>query len=276
MYKDLVVNLAIRDERDVATDYAGSIAEAFDAHVCGIAFEYEPVVVPTFMGGVPTNLIEAQRAESRKAAETAIARFEAAMRRSRLSAEHRILAASPFGAAEQFGGIARRFDLSVVAQVEPEKPAPQQFVTEAALFESGRPVVIVPYIQKQGLRLDRVVVCWDASRTAARAVADALPLLIRAKSIHVLTVSRHATKPEDLPAADISQHLARHGLNVNAQHVVAPDIAVGSAILSYVADSSADFLVMGGYGHSRMRQIVLGGVTREILASMTVPTLMSH
>ena len=95
MYKDLVVNLAIGDERDVATDYAGSIAEAFDAHVCGIAFEYEPVVVPTFMGGVPTNLVEAQRAESRKAAETAIARFEAAMRRSRLSKVRRRASTSP-------------------------------------------------------------------------------------------------------------------------------------------------------------------------------------
>ena len=137
-------------------------------------------------------------------------------------------------------------------------------------------MLVVPYIQRAGFKLDHVMVCWDASRNAARAVADALPLLERAKAIDVLTVSKERGKSDELPAADIGHHLARHGLNVDVHRIVAPDIDVASSILSYAADASADLIVMGGYGHSRLREFVLGGATRGILSSMTVPTLMSH
>jgi nucleotide-binding universal stress UspA family protein len=276
MIKDLVVNLPVGHRPVAAADYAISIAEAFGAHISGIAFAYEPVVAPTVMGGVPSDWIDAQRAESAKAADAAIARFEAASQRAGLSAEHRMLPATVGSAADLFGRIARRFDLSVVGQTEPERPAPEELIIESALFESGRPVIVVPYIQKQGLKLDRVLVCWDGSRTATRAIADSLPFLARAKAIDVVIVASGRAKNDEIPGADIGQHLARHGLKIEVKRIVAADTDVPNTILSYAADSSADFLVMGGYGHSRLREFVLGGATRGILASMTVPALMAH
>jgi nucleotide-binding universal stress UspA family protein len=275
MLKDLVVNVPV-DSKPTAADYAISIAETFGAHVTGIAFAYEPVVAETVMGGLPSDWIEAQRAESAKTAEAAIARFEAAAQRLGLLADHRMIPATVGAAADLFGRIARRFDLSIVGQTEPDRPAPEELIIESALFESGRPVVVVPYIQKQGLKLDRVLVCWDGSRTATRAIADSLPFLTRAKAIDVIIVTGGRTKSDEMPGADIGQHLARHGLKIEVKTIVAPDVDVPNTILSYAADSSADFLVMGGYGHSRLREFVLGGATRGILTSMTVPALMSH
>jgi nucleotide-binding universal stress UspA family protein len=275
MIKDLVVNLPV-DRPPIAADYAISIAEAFRAHITGIAFAYEPVVAPTVMGGVPNDWVDAQRAESAKAATAAIAQFEAAAQRSGLSADHRMHPAAVGGAADLFGRIVRRFDLSVVGQTEPNQPAPEELIIEAALFESGRPVVVVPYIQKQGMKLDRVLVCWDGSRTATRAIADSLPFLTRAKAIDIVIVTDGRIKSDEIPGADIGHHLARHGLNIEVKRIVAPDVDVPNTILSYAADCSADFLVMGGYGHSRLREFVLGGATRGILTSMTVPALMSH
>ncbi len=135
---------------------------------------------------------------------------------------------------------------------------------------------MVPYIQKAGLTLDRVMVCWDGSRNAARAAADALPFLSHAKRVDVVTITGERTKSDELPGADIAHHLARHGLNINLERIVAVGTDVADTILSRAADTGVDFIVMGGYGHSRFREFVLGGATRGILAAMTVPTLLSH
>jgi nucleotide-binding universal stress UspA family protein len=275
MIKDLVVSLAVT--RDVAGPYAISLAQAFDAHLSAVAFSYEPVIPPSIIGSIPASLIEAQRAENDKAANDAREKFDAEAKRAGVSFDSRILTASLPGSADRFGAIARRFDLAVVGQGEPGVLAgAQELVAEGVLFSSGRPVVLVPYIQKAGLALDRVMVCWDASRNAARAVADALPLLARAKAIDVVIIANERIKGDELPGADIGQHLARHGLKVEVKRIVAPDTDVASTILSHAADTSADFIVMGGYGHSRLREFILGGATRGIMSAMTVPVLMSH
>jgi nucleotide-binding universal stress UspA family protein len=146
---------------------------------------------------------------------------------------------------------------------------------EAALFSSGRPVLVVPYIQSSGLRLDHVMVCWDGSRNAARAVADAMPFLRRAGSIEVVTVEDRDRRNQ-LIGAKIAEHLAHHGLKVELNPIVAVESDVPDTILSHAADTSADLIVMGGYGHSRLREFVLGGATSGILSAMTVPTLMAH
>ena len=103
-----------------------------------------------------------------------------------------------------------------------------------------------------------------------------MPFLKRAKTIEVVIVASERIKSDEIPGADIGQHLARHDLKVEVRRIVAPDTDVASTILSHAADTSADFIVMGGYGHSRLREFILGGVTRGILSSMTLPTLMSH
>ena len=275
MIKDIVVNLGL-GAHDPAGNFAISVAEAFESHVFGVAFAYEPIIPGTVMGGIPPEFIEAQRAESDKRARAAVSRFEQAAKRAGVSAEGIVISASISGAADKLGRLGRRFDLVVVGQPEREKSMPDEVVDEGVLFDSGRPVIFVPFIQKAGLKLDRVMVCWDGSRAATRAIADALPFLRKSKQVEIVMVANGRSKSDEIPGADLGQHLARHGLKVEVKRIASPDIDVASTILSYAADSSADMIVMGGYGHSRLREFILGGVTRGLLESMTVPALMSH
>jgi len=173
-------------------------------------------------------------------------------------------------------GAHNRFDLALVGQAEPETSSVEEMIVEAALFDSGRPVIVVPYIQKAPLKLDRAMVCWDGSRAAARAIADAMPLLERAGLVEVVIIVNERDKQDAIEGANMGQHLARHGLNVEVKRIDYGNLDVADALLSHAADSDADFIVMGGYGHSRLREFVLGGATRSILRSMTAPVLMSH
>jgi nucleotide-binding universal stress UspA family protein len=276
MIKDLLVNLSIGAKNDAAIPYAVSLAEAFGAHATAVAFAYEPIIVATVMGGgMPAEYIDAQRVESEQAANAAKQNFDKAAALAGIGADSYVFSASTAGGADQFGRMARRFDLSVLMQSEPDTLAFEELITEAALFQSGRPVILVPYIQKGGLKTDRIMVCWDAGRASARALADAMPLLKRAKTVDVVVVTGEEGKRDVIEGADIGQHLARHGVNVEVKRIVAAG-DVQTTLLSYAADSSADMIVMGGYGHSRLREFILGGVTREMLKSMTVPCFMSH
>ena len=275
MLKDVVVNLSGRAPLDFAADYATSIAATFGAHVTGIAFLYEPVIPDGTLGGVPVDLIELQREENSKIARDAISRFEAGVKKAGVASETRQLDATFGGAATLFAQVARRFDISVVAQAQREQGATDELIIEGALFESGRPVIVVPYIQKSGLTLERVLACWDGGRTAARAIADAMPFLERAKAVDLVIVAEER-KNDEITGVRMSEHLARHGVAVSVKRIAKGDLSVQDVILSYAADSGADFMVMGGYGHSRLREFILGGVTRGILNSMTVPVLMSH
>ena len=274
--KDIVVNLGVGEGGSFAGDYAVSVAAALDAHITGIAFAYDPIVPVATTGYIPPEVIETQQRDSEDAAKAAMNRFAAAADRAGVSAEPTMLAASFAGAGEHFGQIARRFDLAIVGQAEPNKRAVEELIGESALFESGRPVIMVPYIQKAPLKLDRVMACWDGSRPAARAIADAMPLLERAGLVEVVIVANERGKKDEIPGADMGQHLARHGLKVDIKRISEGSINVADALLSHAADFSADLIVMGGYGHSRLREFVLGGVTHNILRSMTAPVLMSH
>jgi nucleotide-binding universal stress UspA family protein len=275
MIKDIVVKLGL-GALDPAGDYAVSLGELFEAHILGIAVSYEPVIPGTVMGGIPPEVIESQRSESDKKASIAVARFERSAKLAGISAETHTISTSIAGAADEIGRIGRRFDVMVVGQPERQKSLPDEVVDEGVLFESGRPVIFVPFIHKGGAKLDRIMVCWDGSRAASRAIADAMPLLKKAKQVEIVIISDKPGRINEVPGADLGQHLARHGLNVEVKRITSPDIDVPSTILSYAADSSADMIVMGGYGHSRLREFILGGATRGLLESMTVPVLMSH
>jgi nucleotide-binding universal stress UspA family protein len=276
MIKDIVVNLSVGEKASPASDYAVSVAAAFDAHLAGIAFLYDPIVPVSGAGYIPAEVIETQERDNEAATKAALERFTAASARAGVTAEPLTLSASFAGVGEQFGRIARRFDLSIVGQAEPETSGVEEIIAESALFESGRPVIIVPYIQKGPLKLDRVMVCWDGSRTATRAIADAMPLLRRSGRVEVVIVANERGKKDEIEGADMGAHLARHGLNVEVNRTALGDIDVADVILSHAADAGSDFIVMGGYGHSRLREFVLGGVTRSIMRSMTAPVLMSH
>jgi nucleotide-binding universal stress UspA family protein len=275
--KDLLVNLAVNKKRDVAGDFALSVAERFGAHVEAVAFAYRMDYPGTvFEGGIATELLTARNEELLKAAADAREKFDAKAPRSGVSWASRMTKLDFSGAARYFGQLARGFDLSIVAQPEEEDETALDLISEAALFESGRPVLVVPYIQKAPLELDRIAVCWDGSANAARAANDAMPFLKLAKSVEVVTVTSAKESGKTLTEVDILHHLSRHGIKVGSKAIPSPDLTVADAVLSYAADSGTNLIVMGGYGHSRMREFVLGGMTRDILASMTVPILMSH
>jgi nucleotide-binding universal stress UspA family protein len=277
MIRDIIVNLEHGVARDPARDFAITIAETFDAHIAGIAFAYAPCFPGYAMLEIPPNVLAQMTADSEKAALAAIERFDAAAKRSLLSFEHRLLRTIGGEAPAVLSNLVRRFDLSVFMQSEPDGVDNDEMI-ETSLFQSGRPLIVVPYIQKDGLKLDRVVCCWNGSRAAARAINDALPLLVKATAVDLLIVVNEKTKNDknEIRGAEMAKHLARHDVKVEVEAIPAADIDVASAILSYVADSSGTLIVMGGYGHAKMRELILGGVTRDMLKSMTVPVFMSH
>jgi nucleotide-binding universal stress UspA family protein len=274
MVKDVVVNLMVGGSRDAAAEYAVSLAGAFGAQLVGIAFAYEPVLPAVIGAGIPESVIDEQREENEKAAKAAAANFDAGAKG--IAHETRMLGASLAGAADTFGEIARLFDLSVVGQSEPERVGPEELVVEGALFGSGRPVIVVPYGHQGGMTLERVAVCWNGGRTAARATAEALPFLKRAKAVDVIVIAAENTGAIEASAAELAKHLGRHEVKAQVKRVAQGNLRVSAAILSYVGDSGTTMLVMGGYGHSRLREFILGGTTRGVLKAMTVPTLMSH
>jgi len=273
MIKDILVKLGVDPAADHAATYAISLAAALEAHVTGIALAYEPDILPDPSGPGARRFLRV-REENEESASAAAALFEKRAADAGVSAAARAVTSTVSGGYDLFGRIARRFDLAVLGQDDPDTGVSEALIAEGALFESGRPLIIVPYIHKGEVKLDRAMACWDGSRPAARALADAMPLLSRAGQVDVVIVEQ--AKSDEMPGADVAEHLARHGLKVTIQRIARGDLDVKDALLNYAADSAADLVVMGGYGHSRVREFVLGGVTRGMLASMTVPTLMSH
>ena len=276
LFKDIVVNLGAGKSGKIVGDYAISIASRLEAHITGIAIAFVPDIQRAGTAFLSVEKIEALQRDNEAATETIVEWFAAATASAGVLAEKRILHANMSNAADQFGRIARRFDLAIVGQVEPDGSPVQATVCESTLFESGRPMIIVPYVQTATLKLDRIMVCWDGSRPAARAIADAMPFLKRAKNIEVVSVTSERGTQHEIEGADMGHHLAHHGLKVEVTRIMRGELDVEDVLLSHAADSGADFMVMGGYGHSRLREFVLGGVTRSILRTMTVPTLMSH
>lgn len=271
--KDILVVLDPQPQR--AVPFAISFANAFDAHVTAAA----PVIVPAIpsyaIAEIPGDLLQGLREEGRAAARKELETFEAAARLGGLNADSVVLEGVTEGAGQQLAGLARHFDLTVIRQGGAREAGGQDMLIEALLFASGRPVLIAPYIQSRPAAFDRILVAWDGGAAAARAIGDAMPVLRRAKKVELLVVDNGRAPAVDLPGFNITRHLARHAISAELRRIHnVGDVA--NSLLSYAADVDADMLVMGGYGHSRLREFVLGGATRGILASMTIPILMAH
>ncbi len=198
-------------------------------------------------------------------------------------AEHGLTGTWVTGDADPPGALVRlahHADLVILGQPEPESPsfAQVQELIEHLLLHAGRPLLLIPYAGKFEAVGGRVLIGWSETREAARAVHDALPLLAGAEQVTALTIleGRHAPTADEPPAAELARHLQRHGIKATAARTVTDGIADADALLSYACDIGVDLLVMGGYGHSPLRERVLGGVTRSLLRHMTVPVLMSH
>ncbi len=174
-------------------------------------------------------------------------------------------------------GHGRAADLIIAGQTDPDWDlSPLLDFPERLALESGRPVLVVPYAGRHPRIGRNVVIAWKAGRESARAVFDALPLLQGAENVHILEITDRNDASTLGPDISIAASLARHGIKPTIHTSVAPDISVGDEILSRLSDLDADLLVMGAYGHSRMRELVFGGATRHIARHMTVPTFFSH
>jgi nucleotide-binding universal stress UspA family protein len=263
---------------------AAALAQRHRARLTGI-YIVPPLYIPAYTpGDVSPALIDTMEAQRKAAQEKAAAHF-AALRRELPDAAWRPIDAEAVGVTSDITPVlaseARGTDLTMVGQIGPgEDPSDAPgAVPEQLVMRAGRPILVIPYAGRFQTIGERAVVAWTDTREAARALADALPLLAQAKTVTVLQVGegRDQAEPARAKLAGVVEHLQRHGIKADADYLPAGKGATtGNVLLSRVADLSADLLVMGAYGHSRWREIVLGGVTREILSSMTAPVLMSH
>jgi nucleotide-binding universal stress UspA family protein len=275
MIKDIIVNIELERSRDGVYEYAISVAELFDAYLLGIAFGSLISIPNYFVPELPPHALDDMLQYSNRLAAAAVERFEASTKRSALSAECKLDKEINSSQAENFSTMARHFDLSIVMQSDENIDNGQ--LIESALFDSGRPMIVVPFIQRGGLTTERIICCWDGSSAAARAINDSLPILKKAAAVELFTVTNEKTDGKNgSRSTEMANHLARHGVRVELTALPGADTEVANVILSHAADRAAGMIVMGGYGHSRLREFVLGGATRGILSTMTVPVFMSH
>ena len=277
MLNDVLVHLPVERPAEPVIDCAVSVAKLFGAHLEAIACAYQPINPAIVVGASAAYYAEASQYNTNvdKAAQR-IERFKAAVGAAGLAHDGRTIADSPALANETLSTIGRMYDLNIVAQPDPAHPCNYDGLPESVLFNSGRPMLLVPYIHAGPLQPDRVLICWDGSRPAARAVHDALPWLRHAKRIEIVTINEDPDAGGDTSCDALVAHLSRHKLSATTNKFNCDSGKIHSALLSLAADSCADLMVMGGYGHSRLREFILGGVTRGMFKSLTVPTLMAH
>ncbi len=276
-YKTILVHCDASRSVDARLAAAVEVAERFDARLVALHAR-EPFEVMAYAdGGLAIGPLMTAYEADRDAAETASrAAYEKATKGRSVVSELRVTEASSDDALTVS---ARYADLLVIGQDDPEDAAGNRGdLPEALAFATGRPVLVIPRIGARTPVGKTVLLCWNASRESARAAADALPFLRAAEKVIVLVIDPEVSADGhgQEPGADVALWLARHGVNVTVQRDVAADAKVGETILSRAADSDADLIVMGIYGHSRLREFVLGGASRTLLESMTVPVLMSH
>lgn len=277
----ILVHLNHEERASALVAAASIIARRTNAHVVGV-YVMPPLFIAADMvfpmpGDIVSLQIEGQKAQAKRIE----ALFRDQTKGESFPAEWRVRDDSALGGGTIASGIiAEAFaaDLVVASQALPDaKTMGLSEVPERVALESGRPVLVVPNAWQPRELGRSVVIAWNASREAARAAFDALPLLEDKARVRLVSVRKRkaAERGRNVPAADVAITLARHGFDVEAE-AVEDDASVGHALLSRIATNGTDLMVMGAYGHSRFRELVLGGTTREILKHMTVPVLMSH
>ena len=277
--KTVLVHLDDSDRCDARLQVAIRVALDAGTRLVGVYLVPTASLAPSVAAFLPTDLVERRQRELGEAQHAAEQRFRVATSNATLTRiEWRAPAGSPIAAAVEH---ARCADLFVMGQRAPDDPAlmfADELIT-TTLLSSGRPLLIVPHIGAAATPGQNVLVAWDCGREAARAVADALPLLARARRVHIVSYDaddRGASVDVALSTSRLRGWLQDHGIEARADNLAASDSEIGELLLSQAADRGCDLIVMGGYGHSRLKEFVLGSATRTLLASMTVPVLMSH
>jgi nucleotide-binding universal stress UspA family protein len=275
MLRDIAVLLPVDRPAAALIDCAASVANLFEAHLDGIACVYQamnPMIA--FEASAVVATIDYETGAEQAA--IVLDQFEIATRRLGIPHDAKSTFNVSYAATRTVTEMSRLYDLNIVAQPDRSNPSQMDFLSEAVLFGSGRPLLMVPYINRGPINSDRVLVCWDGGAPAARTVHDAMPFLNKATAIDVITVNEPDPAEGEASSTALMAHLARRDLPARHHRVTAGTSSIHNAILSLAADNNSGLIVMGGYGHSRLREFVLGGTTRGMLASLTVPALISH
>lgn len=278
-YKTILVHVDNSKRCPQRVELAASMAREHGAHLIGLYFAFSPVPFPYVSRGdlreAATQVVQTHHERKAAGEQT----FTAITTRYGVSTEWR--APSSEFANQAAPMHARYADLVIAGQLDEsdEETYVAEHFLEHLVLNSGRPVLIVPYAGIVPARFERILLAWNASREAARAGTDALSLLRQAARVTVMSINPKVNEQKhgDIPGADIALFFARHGIKMEvASSMSSNDVETGELLLSRAADMTADLIVMGGYGHSRLQEWVMGGVTRTLLRDMTVPVLMSH
>ena len=280
-YKDLLLALASYPEPTpvAAIDQAVGIAGLLGARISAVTFELQipkPVSFYTDAFLDISGMISEAQQKSLANAQGLVSAFETAASRHSVFQEYLVERCLPGEAADILVEHARLRDLTLIPVRDGDSV--EQWYAETVIFGSGRPTLVLPEASRRGgaPMLDTVAIAWDFSRPAARAVADALPLLERAKRVRVVTVVNEKDIASRRSSAELARHLARHDIDIVLDEFDSEGRGIGEALEAYVASHNADLLVMGAYGHSRVREFILGGATRSMLARPPVPVFLSH
>ena len=275
-YKTILVYLNDKSAAEHVLVSAIALARKHDAHLIGLhvdsLFQVHSVVGADASPGIALTQNKMQKFEAAEIEEI----FEKNTKKEGISAEWRLVQAHSSLIAGVITNHARCVDLIVAGQANPQHD--DKYVSdilEGFLIDSGRPVLVIPYVGKYETIGDNITFAWNASRESARVASSALPFFKMAEKVTVLWVNANE-EGDDLPGAEIATSLARQGVIVETKHSVSVLPEVGDEILSRVSDLSSDLLVMGAYGHSRLREFIFGGASYHILRHMTVPVLLVH
>lgn len=275
MLNDIAVLLPVDRPVGPLIDCATAVAGLFEAHLDGIACAYQSLN-PAVAFEASAVVMAAQYEIGVEQAAVVLDQFEIATRRLNIPHDAKSTFNVSYAATRTVTELSRLYDLNIVAQPDSSNPSQTDFLAEAVLFGSGRPMLMVPYINRGTFKSDRVLICWDGRAPAARAVHNAAPFLRKAKAIDVVTVNEDEDTAGEASLAAMIAHLARRDLPATPHRLTADASNIHNAILSLAADNDTDLIVMGGYGHSRLREFILGGATRGMFESLTVPALISH
>lgn len=276
-YRDILVHLTLDPRNTARTQLAIAMARRFGARVSGL-YTVPPPNVPYYMGEyIPTELIQKQMDEAQKSSGSAKEDFLAICADAGI--EHRWLS-SDMAPVEALRLASRASDIALVGQPDPNPsdPAAIPYGTDVLPHElalqAGRPILAVPHAGAVTDVGRRVLVAWNGKREAARALHDAMPLLRGAEVVHIVTIG--AERKGRTPIAEIAGHMQRHGLRLETAIINGNGTKVGLALLAEAQGRSCDLMVMGAFGHSRLREMVFGGVTETVLGNMTLPVLLSN
>ena len=277
--RDLLVHIDQTQAAQVRLEAGLKLAEHFGAHLTALYLVAEPFMRSAAGFHLPADVVREHLHHAEAEAEPVFAAARQAAERCGVELETRLETGSLERLPAVLARIARNADLVVVGEPRPEESGMDEVaLVEAAFMDTGRPALVVPYVGARALPPERILVAWDGSREAARAVHDALPLLRQAEEVVILIVDAGKLGPRfgPQPGAGILAHLGRHEVAVRVKAVESGDAAIVGLILMQAAAEKADLLVMGGYGHSRLREMILGGVTRHMLERMSLPVLFAH